>query len=104
LENNGNSILQRLPIISKYPELELALQKVQELLFTTNSNKRSNFVVLPKHTQERQNKCHLPSTGNPIECYQIGKHSKILYELEELKNLVIKEKEGSREIQNTIPS
>jgi hypothetical protein len=89
--------------ISNYLELELALQKIQEILFTTNNNKISNFVVCPKHTQELQNKFHLHSTKNPIECYQIGKHSGSLDELEELRNLVVKETEGSREIQNTIP-
>jgi hypothetical protein len=89
---------------SKYPELELVLQKIKELLFTTNSNKRSNFVVCPKHTQELQTKLHLPLTEKPIECYQISKDSESLDELEELRNLAIKETEGNREIQNTIPS
>jgi hypothetical protein len=32
------------------------------------------------------------------------KHSESLDELEELRNLVVKEIEGSREIQNTIPN
>jgi hypothetical protein len=41
---------------------------------------------------------------NPIECYQISKDSEILEELEELRNLAIKETKGSRDIQNTIPS
>jgi hypothetical protein len=81
---------------SKYPELELALQKIQELLFTTNSNKRSKFLVCTKHIQGLQNKCHLPSNGNPIECYQIGKHSESLDKLEELRNLAVKEIEGNR--------
>jgi hypothetical protein len=41
---------------------------------------------------------------NPIECYQIRKASESLDELEELRNLAIKETEGNKEIQNTIPS
>lgn len=41
---------------------------------------------------------------NPIECYQIRKASYSLDELEELRNLEIKETKGNREIQNTIPS
>jgi hypothetical protein len=40
----------------------------------------------------------------PIECYKIEKDLEILDDLEELRNLTIKEVEGSREIQNIIPS
>ena len=47
---------------------------------------------------------HLHSIEMPIECYQISKDSKILDDLEDLINLAIKEIEGRREIQNTIPS
>jgi hypothetical protein len=42
--------------------------------------------------------------NKPIECHQVSKDSGILDELEELRNLAIEEIEGSREIQNTIPS
>jgi hypothetical protein len=89
---------------SKYTELELVLQNIKELLFTANSNNISDLVVCPKHTPELQSKPHLPMIENPIELYQISKASESLDELEELRNLAIKETEGNREIQNTIPS
>jgi len=38
------------------------------------------------------------------KCYQIRKALESLDELEELRNLAIKETEGNMEIQNTIPS
>jgi hypothetical protein len=60
--------------------------------------------VCPKNTQELQTKFHLPLIQNPIEFYHISKVSKILDELEELRNLAIKETEGNREIQNTMPN
>jgi hypothetical protein len=80
------------------------LQKIKELIFIDNSNKRSNSVVCPKHNQELQTKLHFPLTEKPIECYHISRDSEILDDLEELRNLAIKETEGSREIQNTIPN
>jgi hypothetical protein len=43
-------------------------------------------------------------TKNPIECYQNRKSLESLDELEELRKLSIKETEGNKEIQNTIPS
>jgi hypothetical protein len=54
---------------SKYPELELVLQKIEELIFTANHDKRSDFVEGPKHTQELQTKLHLPLIENLIEFY-----------------------------------
>jgi hypothetical protein len=46
----------------------------------------------------------LPSTKNPIECYKISRDSESPDDLEELRNLAIKEIEGNKEIQNTIPN
>jgi hypothetical protein len=89
---------------SKYPELEPILQNIKELLSTTNNDKRSNFVVCLRHTQEFKTKIHLPVIRNPIECYHIIKSSESLDELEELRNPAIKETEENKEIQNTIPS
>ena len=39
-----------------------------------------------------------------IECYKIEKHLESPDDLEELRNLAIKETKGNREIQNIIPS
>jgi hypothetical protein len=41
--------------------------------------------------------------NRPIECYKIEKDLEIQNDLEELRNLAIKETEGDREIQNIIP-
>jgi hypothetical protein len=90
-------------LIYKYPELEVVLQKIKEFIFTDNGNQKSNLVVCSKHRQEIQTNLHLPSTEKPIECYQINRDSESPDDLEKLRNLAIKEIEGNREIQKTIP-
>jgi hypothetical protein len=47
---------------SKYPELEVVLQRIKEFLFTDNSNQKSNLVVCAKHSQELQTNLHLTWT------------------------------------------
>jgi hypothetical protein len=77
---------------------------MKEFLVTDNGNQKSNLGVCPRHSQELQTNLHLNSTKNPIECYNISKDSESLDDVEELRNLAIKETKGNREIQNTIPS
>jgi hypothetical protein len=91
-------------LVYKYPELEVVLQKIKEFLYTYNSNQKSNQVVCPKHSRELQTNLHLSSTKKPIECYKITRDSESPDDLEELKNLAIKETEGNGEIHNTIPN
>jgi hypothetical protein len=74
----------------------VALQKIKEILFTDNDNKKSNLVACAKHIQELQTNLYFPSTEKPIECYHISKDSKIPDDLEELRNLAIKETKGRR--------
>jgi hypothetical protein len=76
---------------SKYPDLEVALQNIKEFLFTDNGSQKSNLLVCSKHIQEPQTNLHLHSTEMPIECYQISKDSESIDDLEELRNLAIKE-------------
>jgi hypothetical protein len=58
---------------SKYLELEVALQKIKQFLFTDNGNHKSNLVVCAKYSQGLQTNIHFPSTKTPIECYLIRK-------------------------------
>jgi hypothetical protein len=88
---------------SKYPELELVLQIIKEFIFIENSNQKSNLVVCAKHSQEIQTNIHLTLDKKPIEFYNIDRDSESPDDLEELRNLAIKETEGKREIQNIIP-
>jgi hypothetical protein len=74
------------------------LQKIKEIVFTDNGDQKSNLVVCAKHSQELQTNLHLPSTKKPIEFYHISRDSESLDDLEELRNLSIKETEGNREI------
>jgi hypothetical protein len=89
---------------SKYPELEVPLQNIKEFIFTDNDSHKSNLVICAKHIQEPQTNLQLHSTETHIECYQISKDLESIDNFEELRNLDIKEIEGSREIQNTIPN
>jgi hypothetical protein len=61
-------------------------------------------MVCAKHSQEIQSNLHLNVYKRPIECYSIEKDLESLYDLEELRNLAIKEIEGRREIKNIIPN
>jgi hypothetical protein len=89
---------------SKYPELEVVLQRIKEFLFTDTSKQKSDLVVCAKHSRELQTNIHLNLDKRPIECYKIEKDLESPDDLEELRNLAIKETEGNREIQNIIPS
>jgi hypothetical protein len=80
----------------KYPELEVVLQKIKESLFTDDSNQKSNLVVCVKNNWELPTNLHLPSTEKPIECYQISRDLESQDDLEELRNLTIKETEGNK--------
>jgi len=85
---------------SKYLELKLVLQRIKEFLFTNTGKWKSNLVVCIRYSQ----KLHLNLDKRPIECYNIEKDLEKPDDLEEFRNLPIKEMEGSREIQNIIPS
>jgi hypothetical protein len=61
-------------------------------------------MVCTKHNQVLQSNLHLDTEKTPIEFYKIEKDVENLDDLEELRNLSIKETKGSREIHNTIPS
>jgi hypothetical protein len=61
-------------------------------------------VVCPNHSRELQDNIHLNLNKRPIECYNIEKDFESPYDLEELRNLSIKETEGNREIHNIIPT
>jgi hypothetical protein len=86
---------------SKYPELEVVLQRIKEFLFTDNS-KQTDPVICAKHSRELQTNLHLTLDKKPIECYKIEKEMGSPDDLEELRNLAIKETEGNKEIQNII--
>jgi hypothetical protein len=61
-------------------------------------------VVCANHSQVLQSNLHLDMDKTPIECYKIEKDLENPDDLEELRNLAIKETKGSREIQNMLPS
>jgi hypothetical protein len=89
---------------SKYLELELVLQRINKFIFTDNNKQKLDLVICAKHSRELQTNLHLNLDKKPIECYKIEKDMEILYDLEGLRNLAIKETEGNKEIQNIIPS
>ena len=64
----------------------------------------TNLVVCAKHSQVLQSNLQLNIDKTPIECYNIEKDLESPNDLEELRNLAIKETKGNREIQNIIPS
>jgi hypothetical protein len=88
---------------SKYPELKVVLQRIKEFLFIDNGEQKSDLVVCEKHGQELQSNLHLNLDKRPIEFYKIEKELEIPDDLEELRNLSIKESKGRKEIQNIIP-
>jgi hypothetical protein len=89
---------------SKYPELKIVLKRIKEMLFTDVCKRKSVPVVCSNHSQVLQSNLHLDTNKTPIECHKIEKDLENPDDLEELRNLSIKETEGSREIQNTLPS
>jgi hypothetical protein len=89
---------------SKYLDLEVVLQRIKEFIFIDNSNQKSYLVVCAKNIQELQTNIHLKLEKRPIECYKIENDLETPYDLEELRNLSIKETKGNREIQNILPS
>jgi hypothetical protein len=76
---------------SKYPELKVVLQKIKEFLFIDTSEQKSNLVVCTKHSQALQSNLHLNLDKRPIEFYKIEKDLESPDDLEELRNLSIKE-------------
>jgi hypothetical protein len=64
----------------------------------------TNLVVCEKHSQVLQSNLQLNIDKTPIECYNIEKDLENPDDLEELRNLSIKETKGNREIYNTIPN
>jgi hypothetical protein len=66
--------------------------------------KRSSPVVCVDHVQLLQSSLSHESDKIPIACCKVDKDLEKPDDLEELRNLTIKEMEGSREIQDTIPS
>jgi hypothetical protein len=77
---------------SKYSELKVVLQRIKEFIFSDTHEWKSDLVVCVRHNQE----LHLDSRKRPIECYKIEKDLESPDDLEELRNLSIKETEGSR--------
>jgi len=76
---------------SKHLELEVVLQRIKEFIFTDNSNRKLDLVVCEKNGWELHTNIHLTLEKRPIEFYNIEKDLEILYDLEELRNLAIKE-------------
>ena len=76
---------------SKYHELKVFLQRIKEFLFTYTSKQKSDLVVCAKHSRELQTNLHLNLDKRPIECYKTEKDLESLDDLEELRNLAIKE-------------
>jgi hypothetical protein len=83
---------------SKYPKLQVILQRIKEFLFIDNSKQKSNLVVCAKHSRELQPNIHLNLDKRPIEFYKIEKDLEIPDDLKELRNLAIKETKWYREI------
>jgi hypothetical protein len=83
---------------SKYLELNTALQRVKEMLFTDISKNRSSPIVCVDHVQLLQSSLSSESDKIPIACCKVEKDLEKLDDLEELRNLTIKEMEGSIEI------
>jgi hypothetical protein len=82
----------------KYPELNAVLQRVKEMIFMDISKKRSSSVVCVDHVQLLQYSLCSKSNNIPIVCCKVEKDLEKLDDLEEIRNLTIKEMEGSIEI------
>jgi hypothetical protein len=52
---------------SKYPKLEIVLQRIKEFLFTDNSKEKSDPVICAKHSRELQTNLHVNLEKIPIE-------------------------------------
>jgi hypothetical protein len=48
-----------LSFTSKYPEVEVVLQRIKEFLFTNNSKHKLDLVISAKHNQEIHTSIHL---------------------------------------------
>jgi len=79
------------------------LQRIKEFLFTDVGERKTDLVLCENHSQEIQSNLHLDSHKRPIVCYKIENDLESPDDLEELRNLDIKEIEERREIHNTIP-
>jgi hypothetical protein len=87
----GDQFCKDFSFTSKCPEFKVVLQIIKELFFIDNGERKSELVVCAKHGQELQSNLHLDSDKIPIECYKIEKDLESLNDLEELRNLAIKE-------------
>jgi hypothetical protein len=76
---------------SKYHELKIVLQRIKEFLFTNAGERKVDLVVCAQHSQELQSSLQLDTDKMPIDCYKIEKDLENLDDLEELRNLTIKE-------------
>jgi hypothetical protein len=89
---------------SKYLDIKIVLQRIKEFIFIDNGERKSDLVVCANHSQELQSNLHLDLDNRPIECYNIEMDLESRDGLEELKNLAIKEIEGSKEIRISYPA
>jgi hypothetical protein len=93
-----------LSFTSKCPELNTVLQRIREILFTKICEKRSSLVVCIDHVQFLQSSLSLEIDKIIVPCFKVEKDLEKPNDLKELRNLDIKETEGSREIQDIVPS
>jgi hypothetical protein len=98
------TVLQGFSFTSKYPELNTVLQRIREMIFTDICKKRSSPVVCDDHVHLLQSSLSLEIDKIYVPCCKVERDLENPDGLEELRNLDIKETEGSREIQDTIPS
>jgi hypothetical protein len=91
-------------VTSKYPELNIILQRIREIFFTDICEKRSSPVVCVDHVHFIQSSLSLEIDKIGVPCCKVEKDLEKLDELEDIRNLNIKVKEGRRDIQDTVPS
>jgi hypothetical protein len=89
---------------SKYPELKIVLQRIKKFLFTDVGEWKSDPVVCANHSQVLQSNLHLDMNKTPIECYKIEKDLENPDDLEELRNLAIKETKGREKSRTPYPT
>jgi hypothetical protein len=77
---------------------------MREMIFTDICKKRSSPVVCVNHVHFLQSSLGLEIDKIHVPCFKVDKDLEKPDDLEELRNLAIKENEGNREIQDTIPS
>jgi hypothetical protein len=87
-----------------YPELNIVLQGIKEMIFTDICKKRSSRVVCDDHVHLLQSSLSLEIDKIYLPCCKVERNLKNPDGLEEIRNLDIKETKGSREIQDTIPN